>query len=103
MAENDFSVRAVLNAKMVETGLFQVEQANELTGRIADDEKAMLTLLGRLTLEAARGGTKAEQGVRALLNADVVPRALDTFNALAMHELADESFPLIAPDQGQGG
>lgn len=100
MAEvKKITVRQALNTKMVETGLFDAEQADELTSRIATDENAMLVLLGRLTLEAERGGSKTEQGVRALLNADVVPRALDTFHRLAMHELADESFPIIAPDQ----
>jgi hypothetical protein len=87
------SVRDVLHNKIVATGLYDTDRANELIARIENDEPAMLVLIGRLAVEAERGGSGTQQGIRALVNSNAIPAALETFERTAGHELSDESFP----------
>ena len=94
----NISIPEVLHRKIVATGLYDSARAAELVSRIAHDDAAMLSLLGRLAVEAERGGSGLQQGIRALVNSSAVPGALSTFDTVLAHELADESFPIVAPD-----
>jgi hypothetical protein len=91
----EISTADVLKAKLVDSGLYDAERANELVGRISHDENAMLTVLGRLSVEAQRGGTKVQQCIRAVVKSEAIPQSLETFEKLAQHELADPSFPRV--------
>jgi hypothetical protein len=55
----------------------------------------MLIVLGRLLVEAERGGSKVQQVIRAVVKSDAIPESLDTFEKLLGHELADPTFPRV--------
>lgn len=88
------SVRDVLAKRMSALGLYDECRVQELVARIEKDENAMLLILGRLVVEAERGGSGVQQGIRALVNTSAIPEALDTYSQLLAHELDDESFPV---------
>lgn len=94
---SDVTVREVLRRRMLNLGLYDEARVEELVSRVEKNEQAMLALLGRLVVEEARGGSGVQQGIRALVNSSAIPEALDTYNRLLVHELDDESFPVVGP------
>lgn len=83
----------VLRKKITNLGLWDEHRVDELVTRIEKDEDAMLKMIGRIELEAARGGSGVQQGIRAMVNSGAVKESLATFEKLMAHELSDESFP----------
>jgi hypothetical protein len=93
----NLTVANVLHRKIIATGLYDEDRAHELIGRLQGDESAMLSLIGRLAVEAERGGSGAQQGIRALINSNAISATLATYDKLLEHELADHTFPVVTP------
>lgn len=94
MEYSEFSLKEILINKLIDSGLYDEERADELVSRIEDNEEKMLIILGRLSAEEKRGGTKVQQCIRAVIQASEIPQALGTFEKLMGHELADPTFPM---------
>jgi len=97
MAKADLSIAEILTENLYGLGLNDRDRCEELVARVKDDEDHMLKLLGRLYVEEKRGGSKAEQGLRALMKSSEVGGALETFSSLKSDELADPTFPVVSP------
>lgn len=94
MKSTEYPINKILINKLLETGLYDQDRAEELVGRIDQNEKAMLEIIGRLAVEEQRGGSKVQQCIRALVKTDAIPSSLETFEKLMGHELADPTFPV---------
>lgn len=95
MSYHNVIVRDVLKTRLIALGLYDEDRAEELVSRVESNEDAMLKILGRFAVESVRGGSLVQQCIRAIVKTEDIPAALDTYDKLLGHELADPSFPLV--------